>query len=154
MHRDVPKGISFAQPKMAEFGAANPHRILQHGIEHRRKLTGELEITFSTSEVAVCCSSASSRSRVSLATSASWLVADKLGLRSIGALRRFGARRFGGALERRLIVAPEGSVSYRAKISPGRGGLHSWIDQLNGWHLSALGRFTPNSDRNSEHRRG
>src|SRR3974390_3089372 len=103
----------------------------------------ELEMTFSTSEVAVCCSSASSRSRVSLATSVSWLVADKLGLRSFGALRRFGARRVGGALERRLMVAPEGSASYRAKISPRRGGLHSWIDQLNGWHMSANGIVRP-----------
>src|SRR3974390_2123826 len=98
-------------------------------------------MTLSTSAVATCCSSASSRSRVSLATSVSWLVADKLWLRSFGALRRFGARRVGGALERRLIVAPEGSASYRAKISPRRGGLHSWIDQLNGWHMSALGSF-------------
>src|SRR6516162_970291 len=99
---------------------------------------GELLMTLSTSAVATCCSSASSRSRVSLATSVSWF-ADKLELRSFGALPRFGAGRVGGALERRLIVAPEGSASYRAKISPRRGGLHSWIDQLNGWHMSALG---------------
>ena len=38
---------------------------------------GELEITRSTSDVAVCCSRASFRSRVSRATSASWIGADE-----------------------------------------------------------------------------
>ena len=49
----------------AEFGIANPHRILQHGSGRPASSSpGELEMTLSTSDVAVCWSSASVRSSV------------------------------------------------------------------------------------------
>ena len=65
------------------------------------KLTGELLMTPSTSEVAVCCSRASFSSRVSRATSASSLGADELERATVfGALRRFGS----GAFRRRPLM--------------------------------------------------
>ena len=49
----------------AEVRAADPHRVLQHGLEHRLQIARrDCEMTCSTSEVAVCCSSASLRSSV------------------------------------------------------------------------------------------
>src|SRR5262249_4734883 len=35
MQRDGPKGIAFAQPKIAKFGTANSYRVFQHRLEHR-----------------------------------------------------------------------------------------------------------------------
>src|SRR5215472_11258280 len=71
------------------------------------KSPGELEMTRSTSEAAVCCFSASSRSRRSCA--------DSLCARTVVALRRFGIalrlRALAGlvlALERRRIAHPKG----------------------------------------------
>ena len=61
---DGAKEISLAQEQTAERGLADADCILQHGIEHGLNSPGELEMTFRTSEVAVCCSSASERSSV------------------------------------------------------------------------------------------
>ncbi len=78
-------------------------------------------MTRSTSEVAVCCSNASSRSRVSRATSVSWLAADGL-LRgaAFGALRRFGI----AALARRVLTGLPTSLERRLTASPPR--LRTW----------------------------
>ena len=54
---------------IAELGLADARRVLQHGLEHRLQLAGRAEMTCSTSEVAVCCSSASESSRVRACTS-------------------------------------------------------------------------------------
>ena len=59
----------FMEVQHAEGGFADAHRVLQHGLEHRLQLAGRLEITCSTSEVAVCCSNASESSRVRACTS-------------------------------------------------------------------------------------
>ena len=64
MHRNSPKGISFASIQNAELGLADADCILQHRLEHRLQLAGRTEMTFSTSDVAVCCSSDSVRSSV------------------------------------------------------------------------------------------
>src|SRR5262249_39050524 len=80
---------------------------------------------FRTSAAAPCCSSASSRSRVSRPTIVSW-PAETLGRRTFfGAGRRFTVLRvrvLAGcppALERRLITfpKPQGKASYRLKIA-------------------------------------
>jgi hypothetical protein len=74
---------------------------------------GELEIIFKTSDVAVCCSSASSRSRMSSAIVSVVSTTEELRRRATFAeLRRFNIlwrRVFVAlpALSRRLITAPE-----------------------------------------------
>ena len=63
------KTISFKKPKVAEFGLTDPRGVLQYGSEYCSSSPGELLMTCSTSEVAVCCSKASSRSAVRCASS-------------------------------------------------------------------------------------
>ena len=62
--RDRAEAIALGQVHDAELGPADAHRVLQHGLEHRLQLAGRAEMTCSTSEVAVCCSSDSVRSSV------------------------------------------------------------------------------------------
>ena len=57
--------VAVPAENVSKVGVADANRLLQHGGEHRLKIAGR---TADTSEVAVCCSSASSRSRVSRAT--------------------------------------------------------------------------------------
>ena len=61
--------VSFVQDQRAELRAADPRRILQHLLEHRLQLAGRAADDLSTSDVAVCCSSDSVRSRVRACTS-------------------------------------------------------------------------------------
>src|ERR1039458_9419535 len=77
---------------------------------------GELEMTLNTSEVAVCCSSASSRSRLSNATFLFSLAADDLRRRtalgamggfSINVLRRRALTALPPALSRRFMPIPK-----------------------------------------------
>src|SRR5215470_528593 len=75
---------------------------------------GDRRIMLSTSLVAVCCSRASSNSRVSRSTSVSWLATEEFRRRAtFGALRRVSALwrcaliALRPVLPRRLIVAPE-----------------------------------------------
>jgi len=88
---------------------------------------GELEIALNTSEVALCCSNASSRSRLSSAIVVLSLVLE--GLRrplTLGALKRLGVAAFRRrvliglppALERRRIASPKAQdkASYRPKL--------------------------------------
>src|SRR5262249_28320437 len=53
----------------AKISLANARCILEHGLEHRLQLPGEELMTCSTSEVAVCRSSDSVKSRVRACTS-------------------------------------------------------------------------------------
>src|SRR5262249_574684 len=67
---------------------------------------------FRTSAAALCCSSASSRSRVSRTTLVSWPAGEELPRRAVGALLRFALRRRVLALsllavERRRIADPK-----------------------------------------------
>ena len=58
---------SLAVPAMdvSQLGVADANSILQHGLQTpAARSPGELEMTWSTSDVAVCCSSASVRSAV------------------------------------------------------------------------------------------
>ena len=55
MEGDHAEELAVAEKQITQFGLAETHRILQHGVENRLKLTGELEMTCNTSEVAVCC---------------------------------------------------------------------------------------------------
>ena len=72
----------------SELCLANTHRIRQHSLNNKLKLTEGTGIIFNTSEVAVCCSSASSCSRVSCAIFLSLPSADKRGLcAAFGAFR-------------------------------------------------------------------
>ena len=65
MRRDQAKGLSVTKEEIAKLRFANARGLLQHCSEHRLKIArGAAEITWSTSEVAVCCSSASVRSSV------------------------------------------------------------------------------------------
>ena len=78
---------------------------------------GEEPMTFSTSEVAACCSSAWLSSRVSRATSVSSAAGKNWDVYAFGALRRFGSGVFRRrplvgsptVLERRFIASPVGS---------------------------------------------
>ena len=72
-------------------------------------------MTWSTSDVAVCCSNASFSSRVSRATSVSWLAAE--GLRrdaAFSALRRFSFT----ALRRRVLTGLPPALERRLTASP------------------------------------
>src|SRR6516164_11827815 len=40
MQRDAPEAVSLTQQHGSEHGFADPHRILQHGLEHRLQITG------------------------------------------------------------------------------------------------------------------
>ena len=65
MHRGPTARLPIAVTiRHAELGLADGCRVLQHGREYRLKLPGEPEITFSTSEVAVCRSNDLVRSSV------------------------------------------------------------------------------------------
>ena len=64
VHRRHPEVISFVKEQRTELRLADTRRILQHGPEHGSSSPGELEMTWSTSEVAVCCCS-DSRSSLS-----------------------------------------------------------------------------------------
>ena len=68
MERGDAESISFAEPHCAVAGAANPRSVRQHRLEHWLELTGRAADD-GTSEVAVCCSSASDNSRVRACTS-------------------------------------------------------------------------------------
>ena len=52
--RDKAKPAAFVEIETAEFGTADMNRLFQHGHKYWFKLSWELEITCSTSEVAVC----------------------------------------------------------------------------------------------------
>ena len=58
-----------SQAKHTELALAEPRRIRQHGLEHWLELARRARDDLSTSEVAVCCSSASLSSRVRAWTS-------------------------------------------------------------------------------------
>jgi hypothetical protein len=62
MRRNEVEGLAVPAVDIPKFSVADADRILQHGCKHR--LPGELLMTLSTSDVAVCCSSASVRSAV------------------------------------------------------------------------------------------
>ena len=53
MQRDRAKLFTVEQPQKAELGLADPRRISQHGLEHGLQFAGELEMSLSTSLVAV-----------------------------------------------------------------------------------------------------
>ena len=55
-------GTVLEQPERAELGSADARRVLQHRLEHGSNSPGELEMTCSTSDVAVCCCSDSRNS--------------------------------------------------------------------------------------------
>ena len=57
MHRPTRKSLPSSQVQDAEFGLADAHGVLQHRVETGSSSPGELLMTFSTSAVAVCCSS-------------------------------------------------------------------------------------------------
>src|SRR4029078_13117486 len=40
MKRNVPKCIALDQEQVSKFGSANPHRVFEHGHEHRLQLAG------------------------------------------------------------------------------------------------------------------
>ena len=69
VHRDRAETVALGKPQNAELGAADARGIVQHGLNTGSSSPGELEMTRSTSEVAVCCSSASESSRVRACTS-------------------------------------------------------------------------------------
>ena len=118
MRRNEMQDLAVPAKDIAKLGVADAGGILQHGCKHRLKIAGELLITWSTSDVAVCCSSASFSSRVSRATSVSWLAGEELrrdaafsasrGF-SFAALRRRVLAGLPPALERRLTASPLGS---------------------------------------------
>ena len=51
---DPPIVVAFEKHQTAKLGIANPGGVLEHGVEHRAKFAGRVEMTLSTSEVAVC----------------------------------------------------------------------------------------------------
>ena len=61
--------VALVAVKHAKVGLADARRVREHGVEHGLSSPGELEMTCSTSEVAVCCSSDSLSSRVRACTS-------------------------------------------------------------------------------------
>ena len=61
LHGDDAKGIVLVDKQIAKRGLADAHRIRQQGLEHGSNAPGELEMTCSTSEVAVCRASTSAR---------------------------------------------------------------------------------------------
>ena len=70
MHCDAQKPSPSREKQIAELRVADARSVIQHGIEHRSKSPGELEMTYRTSEVAVCCSSRSVVARSSLSSRA------------------------------------------------------------------------------------
>ena len=56
--------LTIAAQQHPEFGLAEAGSVLQNRVENRLKSPGELEMTLAPRAVAVCCSSASSRSRL------------------------------------------------------------------------------------------
>ena len=112
----VAQGVAVPAADSSSHCIADADGVLQHGLEHWLKIAGELEMTLSTSDVAVCCSSASSRSRVRRSSCSCRSAIDGVRLRAaFGALPRFGAsvlRRCVGlppALERRFTGFTQGS---------------------------------------------
>ena len=57
MRRNEVQGVAVPAVNISKLGVANADSILQHGRKHRLKIAGRALITWSTSEVAVCCSS-------------------------------------------------------------------------------------------------
>src|SRR5262249_17109548 len=64
VHGNDTQRIALAQIESAELGLANPHRFARMISNTGCRLPDELDITCSTSDVAVCCSSASLKSSV------------------------------------------------------------------------------------------
>ena len=65
MRRNEVEGIAFPAIDISKLGVADADSILQHGRKYRLKIAGRAtEMTCSTSDVAVCCSSASVSSAV------------------------------------------------------------------------------------------
>ena len=103
MRGNEAQGVTVPAVDASKLGVADANCVLQHGCKHWLKIAGELEITWSTSDVAVCCSSASRSSRPSRATSVSSPVGDELEpATAFGALRRFGF----GVFRRRPLIGP------------------------------------------------
>ena len=48
--------VSLAEPQAGESGAAQVCSVCQYRIENRLQIPGELQMTFRTSDVALCCS--------------------------------------------------------------------------------------------------
>jgi hypothetical protein len=67
VHRRGTEAVALAEIKIAELGTAELYGILEDGTNTGFNWPGEELITLSTSEAAVSCSSASSRSRASCA---------------------------------------------------------------------------------------
>ena len=61
MRRSDTKNLSIAEIHVSESGLANAHRVCEYDLENRLHSPGDVEMTCSTSEVAVCCSNASLR---------------------------------------------------------------------------------------------
>jgi hypothetical protein len=61
--------IEVMQQEIAEAGLADARNVFQHGAEPAPSSPGDPEMTLSTSDVAVCCSSDSVSSRVRACTS-------------------------------------------------------------------------------------
>ena len=64
MVRNEAQGVAVPAINISEPGFADAYRFLQHGRKHRLKIARRALITWSTSDVAVCCSNASVRSAV------------------------------------------------------------------------------------------
>ena len=65
VQRDRAEPATLAQPHDPKLGCAKAGRVRQHGVERQAcSSPGEVRMTPSTSDVAVCCSSASLRSAV------------------------------------------------------------------------------------------
>ena len=118
MRRHEVQGVAIPAIDISKIGVADTDGILQHGCKHRLKIAGELLMTCSTSDVAVCCSIASSRSRVRRSSSSCSSAIEELRRRTApGAPPRFDvtawrARVLGGfppAVERRFTAFPKGS---------------------------------------------
>ena len=69
VHCDGAKRVAFKKVHLAVLGLAEACGVCQDGLENGSEFASEPLISCSTSEVAVCCSSASFSSRVSRATS-------------------------------------------------------------------------------------
>jgi len=115
--RDSAKSSAVIEVEVAELGLAEARCIRQNGVEYRRKFALRTRaMVRSASEVALCCSSASSRSRLSSATcSLTPAAGDRRWRVDFGAVRSFGVAAFRRrdltdaepALERRRIGHPK-----------------------------------------------
>ena len=55
MRRHEVQGVAIPAMDISKLRVAEADGVLQHGLEHRLKIAGELLITCSTSDIAVCC---------------------------------------------------------------------------------------------------